>query len=330
MFDEMLTAIAYQSGHTEIADAPIIPFGHSAQATMPWNFAAWNPDRTLCIISFHGDAPRTNLCGYGTSNVEWGRTRNIDGIPGLMVEGEYEWWEARVRPALAFQMMYPDACVSFLCDAGCGHFDLSDATALYIARFIEKSIELRLQVDGSLKKLSPRDGWLACRYNPDQAPSDGDGANDDIFHIAHRPQPAPYAEYKGDRHDAFWYFDEEMARLTEQRYADTHGYQPQKVCIEYNGKPVVFDPKTQGGMRIKLTDATIGTTFQLKPVGGIGSMHIEIICGPCEKISDTIFRIVPYEAGMDNPRRSFAIWLVAIAEGDKTHKRAVQPIKVKF
>ena len=51
---------------------------------MPWNFAAWNNQRTLCVISFHGDAPRTNLCGYGTANVEWGRTRNIDGIPGLI------------------------------------------------------------------------------------------------------------------------------------------------------------------------------------------------------------------------------------------------------
>ena len=87
-FEEMMGNLADQSGHAEIAKAPIIPLGHSAQATFPWNFAAWNPNRTLCIISFHGDAPRTNLCGYGRDNVEWGRHRNIDGIPGLMVEDE--------------------------------------------------------------------------------------------------------------------------------------------------------------------------------------------------------------------------------------------------
>ena len=61
-FNRMLSALATESGHPEIADAPLIPFGHSAQATMPWNFAAWNPERTLCVISYHGDAPRTNLC----------------------------------------------------------------------------------------------------------------------------------------------------------------------------------------------------------------------------------------------------------------------------
>ena len=96
--DALLAALddlAETSGYDELKAAPIVPLGHSAMATFPWNFAAWNPERTLAIISYHGDAPRTNLTGYGGANLEWGRTRNIDGIPGLMVEGEYEWWEYR-------------------------------------------------------------------------------------------------------------------------------------------------------------------------------------------------------------------------------------------
>lgn len=103
-FERLMKEFAEGTEHPEIATAKVIPFGHSAQATFPWNFAAWNNERTLCILSFHGDAPRTNLCGYGGANVEWGRTRNIDYIPGLMIEGEYEWWEARVRPALEKRM----------------------------------------------------------------------------------------------------------------------------------------------------------------------------------------------------------------------------------
>ena len=86
-FEQILNQFADGTSHPEIASAPVIPFGHSAQATFPWNFAAWNPDRTLCIISYHGDAPRTNLCGYGRANVEWGRTRTIDRIPALMIIG---------------------------------------------------------------------------------------------------------------------------------------------------------------------------------------------------------------------------------------------------
>ena len=35
IFDEMMTGLAGQSGRAELESAPIIPFGHSAQATFP-------------------------------------------------------------------------------------------------------------------------------------------------------------------------------------------------------------------------------------------------------------------------------------------------------
>lgn len=308
-FEEMMVGLAGQSGHREISTAPVIPFGHSAQATFPWNFAAWNPQRTLCIISFHGDAPRTNLCGYGTANVEWGRTRNIDGIPGLMIEGEYEWWEARVRPALAFRMMYPASCISFLADAGSGHFEIMPETAEYIALFIRKAMEQRLQADGSLRCLNPMDGWLACRYDPDMQPTDGDGAKDDIFRIGQRPSPAPYADYRGDVHDAFWYFDREMAELTEARYAATRGKQLRDI-----GEVTAL--WRQGGRELLVTAPK--------------EVRIEVVCGPLRKKTDRLFEVYPYECGLDNNRRSYSAWLIAILDGDKTFKRVVKPLEIKI
>ena len=333
-FEEMMVGLAGQSGHKELEHSPIIPFGHSAQGTFPWNFAAWNPGRTLCIISFHGDAPRTNLCGYGTANVEWGRTRNIDGIPGLMIEGEYEWWEARVRPALAFRMMYPNSCISFLADAGSGHFEMMPETADYISLFIQKAIEQRIEVPSgtvegaSLRKVNPKDGWLACRYNPDLQPNDGDGAKDDIYRlpspfgegmgVRSRPLPAPYYNYKGDPHDAFWYFDREMAELTEARYAETHGKQTREIG------------------EIETEWSKDGKTLT---VTAPKDVHIEVICGPLQKVTTPSltgkagggsFSLYPYECGLDNPKRSFTAWLVAILDGDATYKRAVKPFEVKI
>lgn len=355
IFEELMANLADNSGHLEIAKAPIIPLGHSAQATFPWNFAAWNPNRTLCIISFHGDAPRTNLCGYGAANVEWGRNRNIDGIPGLMVEGEYEWWEARVNPALAFRMMYPESCISFLCDTGRGHFDCGDRTADYIAKFIQKSLEQRLNADGSLRKLNPKEGYLAERFHSDMIGTDGadkgkvpENAN------ASRPQPAPYTKYKGDKHDAFWYFDKEMAELTEARYQETAGKKVQYVGFEYQGKLISFNEKAQGGMQIKIEDAsseiassvsanskdkkvirlhlkavyTDASHNALSNVHGKKAPHIEVICGPLKKINDTTFEVYPYEAGWDNPRRSFTAWVVAVADADGNYKGAVQPLRI--
>ena len=182
-------------------------------------------------------------------------------------------------------------------------------TADYIARFIEKALNTRLQADGALKKINPREGWLGCRFNPDLAPNDGDGATNDVFHILQRPSPAPYASYTGDPHDAFWYFDREMAELTEARYVATRGKQPVEL---HTPRPVV---------------SADGQTVTVSPEEGV---HVEVICGPLEKIDDTTFRLRPYECGSDNPKRSFSAWLVAIREGDATHKRAVQPMEVKL
>ena len=339
-FERMMADLAAASGHEELARVPVVPFGHSAQATFPWNFAAWNPQRTLCIVSFHGDAPRTNLCGYGGANVEWGRTRNIDGIPGLMVEGEYEWWEARVTPALAFRMMYPGSCVSFLCDTGRGHFDCSPRTAEYIALFIKKAIEQRMNADGSLRRIDPRSGWLAPRYCTDLPQNDGDGAGQPTYVAPSEYPAAPFAEYKGDPHDAFWYFDEEMARLTEARHAESRGKRVQHVGVRVNGCPVPFDARLQGGMAAEVELNGVGAEFTVEAVytdsthvslsdeHGTGRPYMEVVSGPVRKVGDKTFRFVEYEAGWDNPGRSLVIWLAAVADADDRYRGCVQPVKV--
>ena len=301
-FEEMMVGLAGQSGHPELAKVPIVPFGHSAQATFPWNFAAWNNDRTLCIISFHGDAPRTNLCGYGTANVEWGRTRNIDGIPGLMIEGEYEWWQARVRPAQAFQLMYPGACISFLCDAGSGHFDLCEATIDYISLFIRKAFEQRLNADGTFRRLRPADGW---RYG---IPTGGEteGTNITAFPSV---DPAPWSDYQGDPHEAFWYIDEEMACLTAARYAETKDKQATPMDIR----------------QLDFSHLKEGDTFTLEE-----GWEYVYISGPVRKLSSRKFEYIPYDCGTDNPKRSRNAWIAAVKPATKTHKRIVQPIRIQL
>ena len=241
-FDSILKDLADVSGYSELQFAPIVPIGHSAMATFPWNFAAWNPERTLAIISYKGDAPRTNLTGYGRENLEWGRTRNLDGIPGLMIEGEYEWWEARVNPALAFKMMYPESCISFLCDTGQGHFDVSDKVVDYISLFLKKAAQYRLPQKQALDRVSElikidnNKGWLAERWRSDES---------------ERSQAAPVSQYQGDIHDAFWYFDQEMAEATESYYSTTRGKKDQYIGFTQNGKLLPYDEKLHARITAK-------------------------------------------------------------------------------
>lgn len=302
-FEQIMQDFARGTEHPELATCPVIPFGHSAQATFPWNFAAWNPDRTLCIISYHGDAPRTNLCGYGRANVEWGRTRNIDFIPGLMIEGEYEWWEARVRPALAFRMMYPDSRISFLCDAGKGHFDLCEETQDYIARFIAKALE----------NPRPKGGVYYSRWRAD-------------------------GQESKDPHDQFWYQDGEMVNLTRARYQTSLGKQMQYVSARVNGKPVTYD----SNRHIKLTTSISSDTFTVEPVfvdstRNVGSYQhaqvrprVVLISGAAVQTGEYTFRYDPDYFGFDPKRLWDGITLCIEADGDATYKSAVQELNIQI
>ena len=331
-FEQMLEDFAAISGYNELKYVPIVPFGHSAMATYPWNFAAWNPERTLAVISFHGDAPRTNLTGYGRDNMEWGK-RTIDGIPGLMIEGEYEWWEDRVNPALVFRLMYPRSCISFLCDTGRGHFDIADRTAVYLALFLKKAMEYRLpetyDVDKPvmLKKLNPENGWLAERWHPDQK---------------RRAKAAPFKQYKGDPHDAFWYFDKEMADMTEERYRQERGKKPQYLGFVQENSLLAYHPKSHVKVAARFLPEEDGLTFHLKAVF-TDSLHTTIsdehsstfpeitrICGPVQKVNDTTFTVRFYRMGMYNKRRTGDICLLASHDGDNQYKSTVQELSFRI
>lgn len=326
VFDRMISDLSTASGY-DLNHVPVIPIGHSAMATFPWNFAAWNPERTLAVISYHGDAPRTNLCGYGRENLEWGRTRNIDGIPGLMIEGEHEWWEARVNPAISFRIMYPGSCVSFLCDAGHGHFDASPQVIDYMGMFIAKALRYRTQADGKLKKLDPADGWLAKRWN----------AND-----TKRPKPAPYASYKGDRHDAFWYFDAEMANATEATYRRSLGKKQQYIGYCLNGRLLNYDKSVHAGTIVNAPLGKDGLTFSLSATftdslrstpskaHSRNKIVISPINGPVKQLNDTTFQVSFYHTGFANKRRTYDLWFQALADDDASYRGAAQQILLRI
>lgn len=300
-FEKIMSDFAAGTGHPEIASAPVIPFGHSAQATFPWNFAAWNPDRTLCIISYHGDAPRTNLCGYGRANIEWGRTRNIDRIPGLMIEGEYEWWEARVRPALAFRMMYPESRISFLCDAGRGHFDLSEDTQRYIARFIAKSLD----------SPRPEGGCYYSRWYADGTEST-------------------------DPHDCFWYHDREMVDLTKAIYASSRNKKMQYLGARVNGEDIAYDASKHVKMNAKVSgkEFTVEPFFSEEDRKTPASRHAStrpkavLISGPATQTGEYTFQIDEDYFGKDPRRLWNTITICVQAAGDDEYKSAVQEISI--
>lgn len=341
-FERIVNALADESGYSELKFAPVIPLGHSACATYPWNFAAWNPGRTLAVLSVHGDAPRTNLTGYGRPNVDWDE-RNIDGVPGLMVMGEYEWWEDRLAPAFQFLEKHPDAPIAFLGDAGHGHFDYSDELVGFLAMFIRKAAAARLPAEAALEKpislklVEAKDGWRIDRWRKDQPPT---------------APAAPYAEYKGDPRQAFWSFDKEMSDTTEAYYAAARGKKPQLLSITSDDMPVekgCGEPVTP-----RFVSGEDGVTFRLKtafletvpkdnakatlwtglpagaPLGHStgGAIKLSRIVGPFVQTAADTFAYSPGRAEYAANRRNQDMWVIASHPGDSEYKSMVQQAMV--
>ena len=332
IFETMMKNLSEISGYTELEFAPVIPIGHSAMATYPWNFAAWNPERTLAVLSIHGDSPRTHLTGYGRANLDWG-TRTIEGIPSLMVMGEDEWWEDRLITSFDYRREYPNAPLSFLADAGHGHFDISDELIDYLSLFLKKTAEYRLPEHSSLDapiQLIPveaKNGWLADRWRKNEKPT---------------AEAASYDKYKGDKNHAFWYFDKEMADATEKYYANERGKTEQYIGFEQKGKLITFNPKSHVRMSPSFQPEADGVTFHLKAVytdtlrneyskeHSTHPIRMSRICGPVEVVNDTTFTVRFYRMGLDNPKRTGGICLMASVKQDHKYRSAVQQVEIRI
>ena len=332
IFETMMKNLSEVSGYTELEFAPVIPIGHSAMATYPWNFAAWNPERTLAVLSIHGDSPRTHLTGYGRANLDWG-TRTIEGIPSLMVMGEDEWWEDRLITSFDYRREYRNAPLSFLADAGHGHFDISDELIDYLSLFLKKAVEYRLPKHSSsdiLVQLIPveaKNGWLADRWRKNEKPT---------------AEAASYDKYEGDKHHAFWYFDKEMADATEKYYANERGKTEQYIGFEQKGKLITFNPKSHVRMSPSFQPEADGVTFHLKAVytdtlrneyskeHSTHPIRMSRICGPVEVVNDTTFTVRFYRMGLDNPKRTGGICLMASVKQDHKYRSAVQQVEIRI
>jgi hypothetical protein len=342
-FQHMMDGLADASGYSELKFAPVVPIGHSAMASFPYHFAAWNPQRTLAAISHKGTWPDFRADDWPARH-----DGDLDGVPLLFFNGEYEDANGRAAKALDFRRRNPRCPLTMCVDAGGGHFDYHDRMVEYLAGYIKTAAKCRLPdrspADGPvpLKPIDPtKIGWLAERWWPDRGP---------------RYAPATLAEYSGDPKQAFWFFDDRLARATEAYNAGELGKKPQLLGYVQDGWTVPQDrPHTHQQVSLKFLPIDDGLTFQLVgtflntvpdgrpetwtglPAGshvdhasGGGPVVIDRICGPVEKLSPDTFAVRFYRMGLNNPKRTNDIWLMASHPGDQHFKRAVQQAELRI
>ena len=343
--DAILGSLAEASGYHELATAPVAPIGHSAHASFPWNFAAWNPARTLAALSIKGDAPQTDLTGSGRPNPGW-KPDALHGVPGLMVMSESEWWEARLAPLFRYRDAHPAAPLAVLADTGHGHFDATDELVGFLTLFLRKAAAERLPAgeNAPLRPIDPAKGWLVDRWRGDEPP---------------KAPAAPAADYAGPRAEAFWCFDGEMARATVTYQANGRGKRAQALGFIQNGRLVPisnthagtelgFAPEADGlGLRLDAgfiaplpPDPPSATKDQRPPVRTVipqpaapgthaaGKPRVSRIIGPVVEDGPGRFRVALDRMFPGTDRKPIEVWFLARHPGDSDFKGAVRQARM--
>ncbi len=339
-FQEMMDALAEESGYSELKYAPVAPLGHSAMASYPYHFAAWKPERTLVAISIKGIFPNYRY----KDSPQW-QDADVRDAPLLFINGEYEDADGRGAKAAWFRDHVPSSPLTMLADVGGGHFDIHDRVIEYMAMYLKKVAHYRLPADASLDGpviLNPIDtantGWLYERWRRDVAPT---------------AVPAPVAEYKGNKADAFWAFDEELAKATFSYAERERGRKYQLVGYIQDGQPVPLKLKSHQGMILKFARDGDGSTLKVSPAfleavpeganwpglpegsptphaKNAEGLRIDKIIGPVRQVGPDTWAIRFDRMGIDNLKRSNSFWLLASHPGDSEYKRTVQQSFASF
>lgn len=335
-FDAMMAALAGLSGYSELTNAPLVPVGHSAAASMPWYIAAWKPERVIAGISFSGQWPYVP----DTNNAPHVADRSVDSVPGIVTQGEYEWADETMPRGLKTKAAHPMMPLSAVGCPADGHFEATDEKVELLALYVRKAAQYRLPEKSSgtgAVVLNPIDvtktGWLAECYATDKDPS---------------APAAPVGQFKGDPAQDFWYFDGELAKAVE-RFQQKHRGKPALLGYVQEGQIVPQKNGTHQQVTLKFLPQDDGVTFKLtgtfldtvpdgrparwahKPAGApidrpqtTVPVEISRITGPVQKISADTWRVAFNRASFLGDRRGNEAWFVAMWPGDATFKRAVQ------
>jgi hypothetical protein len=250
-FNLMLDGHADASRYMELMFVPVASMGHSAAASGPYYFAAWNSEHTLSALSVSGQWPCFRSPVFAPDI--WG-DRNIDFVPCLESMEDYESASTWSNEGLKERQQHPLMLLSMLENPGQGHFASTDAKVECLALYLKKAIQYRVPKDwdGTLQpKLIPidptRTGWLADKWWYNQKPA---------------AAAAPVGEYRGDPTQAFWFIDKELAEATEKYEPVDRGLKPQLAGYLQDGQ-MVPQKDSHIQLDLKFEPDADGVTFKL-------------------------------------------------------------------
>lgn len=337
-FNGIMNDLADSSGYGELKYAAVVPIGHSAAASWPYYFGAWNGARTLACISVSGQWPYFRNETFAPDI--WSKEQNIDFIPSLETMGEYEAANIWSAEGLRQRKEHPLIPLSMLACPAEGHFAASQKKINYLAFYIQKATQYRLVKEATeteppvLQSIDPtKTGWLKDKWRGGQKPLS---------------PSASVSSYKGNHEEAFWFFDEETVRVTENYETSYRHLKAQLLGYLQEGK-IVQQKNSHLQVDLKFLPDEDGITFRLEggfldtvpgessrpkdwtglPVGTkLGQaktnvpVSIDLVIGPVKKIAPGLFKL-QLQKGYEG-KKGLSATFVATHPGGDGYKPAVQ------
>ena len=215
-FDKALAALAEASGHPEVAYLPFLSKGTSAGVLFARNMGFWKPHRCIGVVHHAGG----NLHHVRRSPPRWmphvpflaingeferygpeggGHSSGIHGIRGTY--GKQTQWVMCREQLLRMRRRDPNHLISLVVQPRGDHATWDDEMWWITAMFVRKAAKARIP---AMEKPPVKE----VRCVP-LKPSDGRLSDSRLDHP--RYPHAAYVDYKGDKIEAFWHLDKEMA-----------------------------------------------------------------------------------------------------------------------
>lgn len=180
----LLQRLAGESGHRELADAPLLLWGHSQTGSFAITFAALHPERTIAFVRHHSHRRELPV-----------DMKVVTGIPALLLAGDKD-ETAGVEDA---QNLWKEgrsmgAPWTFVVEPGATHLSLealkkaNDLMIPWAAAVVRQRVPLG---QGALQNVTETSAWMGNNKNGDAA---------------------PYGKFSGSRVEASWLPDELSAR----------------------------------------------------------------------------------------------------------------------
>ncbi len=331
---QIVTALAQESGHAELATAPWLPMGESMSLMIVTHVTNGAPER--CIAGIHikdgcwsditsTSVPMLEACGTGA---EWDH-------PGYDLFNR--WRDMAVNDLedhLAKATAVPGWPGTLLIEPGSAHFTVTERMCRYFAQYIRAAVKARLSPDGSpsLRPVDLNSGYVTRLSVPDGKPL----------------PPKPYAQCSPQEKTLPWYFTKELAQEAfDMANVNWNAKSPDPVFTNSQGEPLPFSKA--GVADLNIVPEADGITFTLystfleqippnalrgrtplgHPQGEGGKPAIEWVCGPFVPLGKNRFQLRPDRTLGVTERHAGGIFRV-IHPGDSEFRLSVNPGLLKL